>query len=387
MHPRHVFRSGLLPMSAAVDGPTRTGRPSPEPLSMYTKRVYSPRDMLRWTRYETLTFLVISLVPVVLVELLGLRWLHVPWLPVSLVGTAVAFILGFQNNATYDRLWEARKIWGGVVNTSRAWGFVVCDFISDQFSPEPVPAETLGAIQQELVQRHIAWMAAFRHSMRSMREWEYFHKHRSNQEWGIRAACPEHQRTLEEDLTPHLSPDEVQQVLAHANPATALLTTQSHRLRELRLQDLIDDFRHMSMQDQLTELVALQGKSERIKNFPYPRQYATLNSFFVWIFLFMVPFAVMEQFQTLSEVVAEDYPVFGEYVFVWASVPFSMVVMWVFHTIERIGRASENPFEGTANDVPISTIARAIEIDLLQMLDGPQAQTPEPLTPERGIQF
>lgn len=92
---------------------------------MYTKKKYSLRDILLWTRYELLGFLLLALLVTVLHEMLGLRWLKLPWTPIALVGTAVAFLIGFQNNAAYGRTWEARKIWGGVVNASRSWALMV----------------------------------------------------------------------------------------------------------------------------------------------------------------------------------------------------------------------------------------------------------------------
>tara|TARA_R110002049_G_scaffold99113_2_gene241655 strand:+ start:3246 stop:3437 length:192 start_codon:yes stop_codon:yes gene_type:complete len=61
-------------------------------------------------------------------------------------------------------------------------------------------------------------------------------------------------------------------------------------------EGLIEDFRHMEMMNLLVEFYALQGKSERIKNFPYPRQFATLNYMFVWIFILLLPFGIMEGF-------------------------------------------------------------------------------------------
>ena len=73
-----------------------------------------------------------------------------------------------------------------------------------------------------------------------------------------------------------------------------------------------------------------------------------------------------------------EYPIIGKN-FVWFSVPFSVIVSWVFHTMEKIGRTGENPFEGTANDVPITTISRAIEIDLREMLDEDSDTIPEPI--------
>jgi ion channel-forming bestrophin family protein len=134
----------------------------------------------------------------------------------------------------------------------------------------------------------------------------------------------------------------------------------------------------MEMEKVLVELYALQGKSERIKNFPYPRQYATLNSIFLWIFILLVPFGVMFEFDKIGQTLSTSYPMVGKY-FIWLSVPFSVMVMWVFHTMERIGRISENPFEGKSIDVPITTISRGIEIDLREMLDESPASIPPPI--------
>ena len=99
---------------------------------MLTKVRYSTKEMLHWTRWETLWFLTFSAVVVLLYDTFGFTFLNVPWTPVALIGTAVAFILGFQNNAAYDRIWEARKIWGGVVNTSRTWGMKTKDMVTNE---------------------------------------------------------------------------------------------------------------------------------------------------------------------------------------------------------------------------------------------------------------
>ena len=352
---------------------------------MYTKRNYSLKDMALWTRQETFVFFILALVPVILYELLYYKWLQLPWLPIAVVGTAVAFIISFQNNATYDRVWEARKIWGGIVNTSRSWGIMVKDFVTNQFNKEPVDDSELAGVHRQLILRHVAWLTALRHAMRQPRPWEHSLAHQTNKEWGELIAVREHRFTLEEELTPCLLGDEREYVLSKSNKAAQILSLQSKQLRELRSRDLIDDFRHMEMENVLSGLYDLQGKSERIKNFPYPRQYATLNSVFLWIFVLLIPFGVMPEFDKIGDALAESYPFVGEH-FVWLSIPFSVLVMWVFHTMERIGRVSENPFEGTPNDVPITTISRGIEIDLREMIDQPPESIPAPIEPQHDTQ-
>ena len=117
---------------------------------MYTKRIFSPRDLLIWTRRELVLLLGIAVVPVVLYDVLDQRWIYLPWLPIALVGTAVAFILSFQNNAAYDRTWEARKIWGGSVNSSRAWAMMVNDFVGNRVATEPATDAELRRIRGPL---------------------------------------------------------------------------------------------------------------------------------------------------------------------------------------------------------------------------------------------
>lgn len=342
--------------------------------------------MVDWTWRETVKFILIALIPVILYEVFNQKWLHLPWLPIALVGTAVAFILGFQNNVTYDRIWEARKIWGGIVNASRSWGIFVDDFITNIFvEGSKYSDQDLAEIKKTFIKRHIAWITALRFAMRQPRAWEHFFENKANQKWVERMKVQEFITKLEDELKPLLSQKEIELVLSKSNPATQINALQGKHLLELRKQNLIDDFRHMEMEKMLVALYDLQGKSERIKNFPYPRQYATLNMMFVWTFILLLPFGIMHEFDNMGQAIMEKSPLIGDY-FVWFSIPFSVMVMWVFHTMERVGRSGENPFEGTANDVPITTIARGIEIDLLEMLDEEPENIPEPFKDIYGVQ-
>jgi len=79
----------------------------------------------------------------------------IPWLPVSVIGTAVAFYVGFKNNQAYGRMWEARKIWGGIVNDSRTWGIFVDGYISNLHAESKVSKEEIYQIKKRLVYRHI----------------------------------------------------------------------------------------------------------------------------------------------------------------------------------------------------------------------------------------
>jgi putative membrane protein len=295
-------------------------------------------------------------------------------------------MIGFQNSSAYDRIWEARKIWGAVVNTSRTWGMMTKDMVSNEEAKVPVSDEELQNIHMALVKRHIAWLVALRHAMRQPRQWEVFKEAKTNQEWASMIHIPEHVVSLEDDLMLYLEKAEEDYVLGKSNVAAALLYQQSRHLRELKERGLINKFNFIKLESVLESLFDHQGKSERIKNFPYPRQYATLSRYFVWTFIILIPFGLVPEFDRIDEHVALNFPILAQY-FVWLSVPFCALVSWVFHTMERIGRTGDNPFEGTSNDVPISTIARGIEIDLRQNLGESKDSIPDQFPVHYDIQF
>ena len=340
---------------------------------MHTKKTYTAFEMAWWTRFEAFLFFGIIAGWAALYYFFDLEWLRVPWTPLALIGTAVAFVIGFQNNSAYGRIWEARKIWGGIVNTSRTFGMFVQDMLTNERMKSPLSEAELQYEIKTLTYRHIAWMTALRHAMRMPKPWETVSNERTNREWDIRP--PEKDASLEDDLQPYLSDGDMAYTLDKNNKQTALLYLQSHHLRRLKEQGVIWEFAFLQLEGVLEELFTLQGKSERIKNFPYPRHFATLNHFFMWIFVLLLPLALVPQFAEIGADLMDTNPVIGD-MFVWFTIPFYVVVAWVFHTMERIGRTGENPFEGTANDVPISTISRGIEIDLRQNLGENKEEIP-----------
>ena len=151
---------------------------------MYTRRIFPVKGVIKWTRRHIFLFLVLATIPVILFDILGWKWLHLPWLPLGVLGTAVAFIVSFKNNASYDRLWEARKIWGGIVNSSRSWTIMVKDFITNSHSKKQLSDEELQEIKKELVHRHVAWLTALRYQMRKEKPWEaHLKTKKSNKEF------------------------------------------------------------------------------------------------------------------------------------------------------------------------------------------------------------
>lgn len=285
----------------------------------------------------------------------------VPWLPVSVIGTAVAFYVGFKNNQAYDRMWEARKIWGGIVNDSRTWGMMVDGFVSNLFREKKLNEEEIHGIKERLIYRHIAWLYAHRSQLLVATPWEHIsqggHTARAaryyQKKFGIGLIDDEITRT---ELKQFLPEKEHDRLVGHVNTATQIINEQSRDLSQLRELDLIDDFRHMEMENVLKNFYTLQGKNERIKKFPLPRQYANMSRYFVGIFIMLLPFSMIPQLIKLGD--------WG----LWLSIPISALIGWVYVMMEVVGDYSENPFQGMANDIPMMSLCRVIEIDLREML-------------------
>ncbi|MFT5779877.1 MAG: putative membrane protein [Crocinitomicaceae bacterium] len=340
---------------------------------MYTQRRFPFKSVIAWTRREIIFFIIFATIITALYELLNINWFGVPLAPVALVGTAVAFMVGFQNNAAYDRIWEARKIWGGIVNTSRSFTITLKDsFYMHRAEATKEEKEIL----REVTYRHIAWLTALRYAMRAKKPWEssYPHDHKKEK---YQYNVPEFSSTLEEELKPYLSEEEFDKVMSKDNKPNAIISLQSEHLRRLTDEKKLWDFSLLNLQQMLQELTALQGKAERIKNFPYPKQYGSIGYHFVHIFMWLLPMAIIPAFALIGVEIAKTNGFIGEY-FVWLNIPFTVIVIWVFNTMLRIGLAGENPFEGSPNDVPISNISRGITRDILQIIGEDPENIPEP---------
>lgn len=304
-----------------------------------------------------------------------IRAFKVPWLPVSLVGTAVAFYVGFKNNSSYDRLWEARKIWGAIVNDSRSLGSNVRAFITNQFTDVDIEDKELLACQKRLIYRHIGWLYSLRSQLLLPSPWEHVSQGKLMKKYTERTRKTYGIGLYGDDITqielPQCLPEtEIERLVNAQNTATQIIDQQSQDLKILRERDLIDDFRHMELQKVLNLFYTHQGKAERIKKFPLPRQYASMSFYFVGIFIFLLPFGLVTEFHDLSSWGA------------WLSIPFTVVVGWVFLMMELVGDYSENPFEGLGNDVPMLSICRAIEIDLKEMMGD---ELPDSIKPVNDV--
>lgn len=237
----------------------------------------------------------------------------------SLMGTAIAFFIGFNNNQAYGRWWEARIIWGGLVNDSRSWARSLIAYSSNQ------------ALAEKMIRRHLSFLATLSTSLRKD----------------------------EADLsyTEYLTSEELNSLEPKYNRANQLLQLQATDLHQLRQTNSIDDFVFANLNNLLQNFCDGMGKSERINNTVYPITYIYFTQLFIWVFIALITMSTSE--------------LIGGY-----SIILGWLMGFVFNAIHINGMSLMNPFSDNPSGVPISSITRSIEINLLQMLKSPQI--PEP---------
>ncbi|MFK7784683.1 MAG: bestrophin family protein [Crocinitomicaceae bacterium] len=336
---------------------------------MYVDRVFKPTRIILASWLPILSLIGWSSLVVSIYVFAEVKWIAIPWVPLTLVGIAVAFYLGFKNNSAYDRTWEARKIWGEIVNDSRTWGMMITGFVTDEFTKDPHSSDELKEIRKRMIFRHIAWLYRLKRQLRVVKTWEHDkplnHRYRKIFE----DAFPSKEE--QEELLDFLKQEEVDYMMSKSNVATQLLKRQSDDLTELKSKGLIDDFRHMELERLLMNFYTHQGKCERIKNFPLPRQYASVSIYFCYIFIFLLPFGLISAFNSFDTQ------------YIWGVVPFTTLIGWIFYMMELVGDYAENPFEALAFDTPMTALTRTIEIDLKEMLD--EENIPQAIVPVEGV--
>jgi len=298
-------------------------------------------------------------------EVLGYKFIAIPFLPVATIGTAVAFYIGFKNNASYERLWEARKIWGNIINSSRTFGVWVSNWVNDEKGTD---AE-LQKIKQELIYRHLAYINVLRTQLRKTSVWKGRDYHKISSNTTGESLDEMYQKSIKFIAENFLNEQEKEEVPSKTNKATYLLQEQSAQLTDLKRNGLLTEFEHSDIEKMIQAFYDHQGAAERIKTFPFPRQYGFFSQVFVSIFMLLLPFG-------LVSVIADQSSV-------WITIPASVLISWIFQTMENVGDASENPFENGINDIPLSAICRTIEIDLKEMLH--ESNIPDKLQPVNDV--
>jgi ion channel-forming bestrophin family protein len=326
---------------------------------MYTGKVFHPILLWHFARTNLIRTLLISLAAVLLYEVAGFKFVAIPFVPVATIGTAVAFYIGFKNNQAYDRLWEARRLWGGITNTSRNLATMMIALVQDK------------AYVKDFLYRHIGYINILRLQLRRTIPWASSKGNLHRTFVGEKKELEEFDEGLKVVLTKNNKMQYYEALKSKQNTASIMLKIQIEQLTQLKREKKIDDFEHSDLVKLINELFNLQGGCERIKSTPLFRQYSIFSRVFVLIFIFLLPFALLKDLTNLAE--------WG----VWLTIPFTLLISWVFYTMEQIGEYSENPFDNAVNDTPITTICRNIEIDIKELLG--ETDLPEKIQPENDV--
>ncbi|HYG51102.1 MAG TPA: bestrophin family ion channel [Flavobacteriales bacterium] len=299
---------------------------------MIVRKRLDPIIIVKRTWKRVLSLTVVAVAVTIAHRYFEIKNITVDSLPASILGVAIAFLIGFRVNSAYERWWEARKIWGAIVNDSRSITRQIISFGGGMGEQ--------GVMVKQMVHRQIAFVYALKNTLRKT---EIF-----------------------EEIKQFVHDDELTWLQTQKNVPNALLQKQAMALADMNRKGYIDDFRHMQIDFKLSALCDSMGAGERIKNTVFPRQYSFYSTFFVTLYTHLLPFVFVNQSG-------------------WVSIPSTIIIGFIFYALDSIASGIENPFENTLNDIPMSAICRTIEINLKQQLG--ETELPPVVEPVNGFLF
>ncbi|MCY0388482.1 bestrophin family ion channel [Robbsia sp. Bb-Pol-6] len=269
----------------------------------------------------------ISLVAVFWHTYLGDHLLRLDPVPFSLIGIALAIFLGFRNNASYERFWEGRKLWGALLNDTRS--------LARQALTLPVgldAARTRGFVMQ---------LVAFAYSLK--------HQLRDSDD--------------RSDLNRLLSPERADRVSAAVYRPVELVRMLGEDLREWRTEGLISDMLAQSIDTRLGALSDLVGGCERLSNTPIPYAYDVLLHRTIYFYCILLPFGLVGSIGMATPVI-------------------TVFIAYAFMALNAIASELEEPFGIAPNDLALDAMSRTIERSLREQL-GERA-LPPPVAAREG---
>lgn len=241
----------------------------------------------------------------------------------AFMGTAIALLLSFKLSQSYDRWWEARKIWGAIVNDSRTLVIQLKNFNLEKIN---------SSLVSQIANRQIGWCYCLGQSLRGLDS-----------------------RSVIEN---YISTEEKQEIAGHSNVPLVLLDSHAADIRKLRTKNQINDFQHIQLDNTVTRLCASMGMAERIKSTIFPRPYRLTLQFFIYLFLVILSVSLTE-LQSFIEI------------------PLLVLISLPFFLLEKIALRIQDPFENRPMDTAMTAIACNIEINVKQLMNDDDI--PEPL--------
>lgn len=278
-------------------------------------------------RYELLAITIYAVAVAIVVKSTTIVDLSIPITVPTIIGTVISLLLAFRSNQAYDRWWEARSIWGAIVNDSRTLARQILRFSSgDSYQPEE-----LDHFKTTFLKRQIAWTYCLGQSLRKL--------------------------NATQGLDRLLSKRELNYLTHFDNMPAALLDLHARDLAYALEKGWINAYQHVELDRTLTRLCDGMGKCERIKNTVFPVTYSLYIHFANIFFILLLPFALVD--------------ILG-----YIEIPLVIAISASFLLVEKMAIQLQDPFENKPTDTPMTTIARTIEKDLTQMLNE-HPQLPE----------
>ncbi|MBF8778156.1 bestrophin family protein [Pseudomonas fulva] len=244
---------------------------------------------------------------------------ELPLMPLTLLCSALVVLISFRNSSAYARWWEARTLWGSMVNSSRSFGRQVLTLIDDQPGIHPVKAQ--------LIQRHVAYLQALRMHLRGQKD--------------ITA------------LATVLSEQQLRQLAGASNLPNDILSGSAELIAHQFKQGRLDSIRLARLESTLVDISNWQGGMERIANTPLPYPYVYFPRLFSTLFCVIMPLSLV--------------PSLG-----WFTPVVSTVVGCMLLAMERIGTDLQTPFGSSQHSIRTDELCRNIENNLRSMFRSPE---------------
>jgi len=249
-------------------------------------------------------------------ESLNLHHVTIPLAIPAIIGTIISLLLAFRSNQAYDRWWEARIIWGALVNDSRTLVRQIVSFVND-----PGFSVSASTFIERFTRRQIFFNYALGSSLR------------------------------EQPISVADFPDEkcAARIKSMKNIPNAALLLHGEDLKAALEEGWINAFQQVTLDNTLTRLCDSMGKCERIKKTVFPTTYSLYINFCIYLFIAILPFGLTEYLGLIQ-------------------VPLVILISSVFLLVDKMATHLLDPFENKPTDTPMTTIAQSIERDLLEII-------------------
>jgi putative membrane protein len=311
---------------------------------MIVKRNFDPIKVVQYVRTELITASTIA-VTVFALHKQGVTAISFPFSIAAILGSALAIFIAFRNNSSYSRWWEARTLWGGIINSSRVLARLIITFSDSHAHQQNYDKERSELFKKEMIYKVIAWVHALRLHLRKQVNWQ--------------------------ELKPYLSDEEFVELQQWQNKPNLIHLISGKKIYEAMANGTLGGFDSFQMEGQLLALANYQGGCERIKNTPLLRQYDFFTRVFLYTFILLLPFSLIGDFTKMNI----DY----------LMIPVSIIISFVFAIIGKVGEVNEDPFENRITDVPLTAMCNTIERDLREMLG--ETDLPKKLEAENGFLY